>query len=507
MKKFTNENVMNDTQARYAEMKEIANGIKNAELRETQTYSFARYGNNHSSASQAIAEILWNAFGAGKAKTVWVVYNYQTHMLRILNDGEVVDLNKVFQYGRSSRSHQLSYYGTGATNTAAFFNPSNTMFGMNAKVRNFFKGIRAPFCSKMAVGDLDDATIEAMNQVSPKATTEFFVLDENEVLVDFDFKKSIGRICALAILNGKKVYFNGKKVDAILPDCGQLGTPKTGAQWQNEELIETEEGNFVLQWSQIDATEAEDANQESQGGYLYFNDMFMEHMGMRMFSRKGQKKDERMSAHNYFNHMRTIVNVVTEGVENPLQIPFNNSKTAISWGKAAARALRSAIDERTSECYKQTYNLNCEKGKRKAIDHIAKTMFWGAQGVVKYDTEVQLKPEGLRCDAMIYTGAKFSIDNVRSGKTVVLGIVEYKKAKLNCNHVGQAITYLMNAAPADCGVAMPRLILVGGQMSKYVKTCIDNVNGRLRADSQIEYKALDYNKLAHLYKDLEYQFD
>lgn len=505
--KYTNENVMQDTQARYNELKEMADGIKNAELRETQTYSFARYGNNHSSADQAIAEILWNAFGAGKANTVWVVYNYHTHILRILNDGEVVDLKKVFQYGRSSRSHQLSYYGTGATNTAAFFNPSNTMFGMNAKVRDFFKGIRAPFSAKMRVGDLDDETIQSMNDISPKATTEFFVLDENKVLVDFDFMQALGRISALAILKGKKVFFNGKKVKAVLPDCGQLGNAKTGPQWQNEELVYTDAGNFILQWSQIDATEADDANQESQGGYLYFNDMFMEHMGMRMFIRKGQKKDEAMSAHNYFNHMRTIVNVVTEGVENPLQVPFNNAKTAIAWRKAAARALRSAIDARTSECYKQTYNMNCEKGKRKAIDYIAKTMFWGAQDVVKYDIEVQLKPAGLKCDAMIYSGAKFSVDNVRKGKTVVLAIVEYKKAKLNCNHVGQAIHYLMNAAPADCGVPMPRLILVGGQMSKYVKTCIDNVNGRLRDDCQIEYKALDYNKLAHLYKDLEYQFD
>ena len=506
MKKSTNENVMQNPQAHYAEMYAIAEGIKNTTFRDTQTYSFARYGNNHSSASQAIAEILWNAFGAGKAKTVWVVYNYQTNMLRILNDGEVVDLHKVFQYGRSSRSHQLSYYGTGATNTAAFFNPSNTMFGMNAKVRDFFRGIRAPFSAKMAIGDLDEATIAAMNAVSPKATTEFFVLDENKILVDFDFMEALGRIAALAILNGKKVFFNGKKVKAVLPDCGQLGTTKTGAQWQHEELVETDEGNFILQWSQIDATEAEDANQETEGGYLYFNDMFMEHMGMRMFIRKGQKKDEAMKTHNYFNHMRTIVNVVTEGVENPLQVPFNNAKTAVAWKKPAARALRLAIDARTSDCYKQTYAMKCEKGKRKGVDYIAKTMFWGTQDIVKYDVEVELKPMGLKCDAMIYTGAKFSMDNVRSGKTVVLGIVEYKKATLNCAHVGQAVNYLMQSAPGNSGIKMPRLILVGGNMSKCVKEAVDNINSNLRTDRQIEYKMLDYAKLAHLYENLEYEF-
>lgn len=506
MKNFDNETVMQETQTHYAEMKAMADGIKNAELRETQTYSFARYGNNHSSASQASAEILWNAFGAGKAKTVWVLYNYQTNMLRILNDGEVVDLNKVFQYGRSSRSHQLSYYGTGATNTAAFFNPSNTVFGMNAKARNFFKGIRAPFCSKMAVGDLDEATINAMNEVSPKATTEFFVLDENKVLVDFDFMESLGRICALAILNGKKVFFNGKKVKAVLPDCGQLGTSKTGPQWDNEELVETEEGNFILQWSQIDATEAADANQSTQGGYLYFNDMFMEHMGMRMFTRKGQKKDESMKAHNYFNHMRTIVNVVTEGVENPLQIPFNNAKTAVRWSTKAARTLRAEIDARTGLCYKQTYAINSEKGKRKAIDHIAKTMFWATKDVVKYDIEVELKPMGLKCDAMIYSGAKFSKENVESGKTRVLGIVEFKKNTLNCAHVGQAVNYLIQSAPKANGVEMPRLVLVGGNMSKCVKECIDTINDNLREGRQIEYKILDYNKLSRVWDELEYNF-
>ena len=82
------------------EMKNTAMSVKNATMRKTQTYSFERYGNNYTEAGQAIAEILWNAFGAGAAKTVWV--EYHDNMLRIFNDGKPVVLTNVFQYHKSS---------------------------------------------------------------------------------------------------------------------------------------------------------------------------------------------------------------------------------------------------------------------------------------------------------------------------------------------------------------------------------------------------------------------
>lgn len=480
------------------EAMKAALSVKNATMRKTQTYSFERYGNNYVEAGQAIAEILWNAFGAGAAKTVWV--EYHDNMLRIFNDGKPVVLANVFQYGISVRLSMLSSYGTGVPNTSAFFNPSNTNFGMNSKMNGKYYGIRAPFAEYMAIGELCDEDIERMNAISPKVTTEYFVFDENSILADFDFMGRLGKMCALQIKNGKKVFFNGQPVAPVILDCGKLG--KRGApRWDSSELVRTECGNFVLQYANIDASEDKSKSLENQGAWLYFNNMFLENKGVGMFHADG--KTTPMKAHPAYNGMRTIINIVTDGVENALDMPFNNTKTGISWGKKAARAMRDAIDEIVGGNYRCAQRMNSEAGKRKCVDYICKTMFGCTP--VNYTVEVGLKPYKLTCDAMIYSGEKFSLDNVRAGKTVVHGIVEFKKSAINCNNVGQVVNYLLSAMPADMPrEKMPKLIFVGTDIGKEVHNQMANINMHLRDESKFEYAYLNYKHMNKLFDDIDF---
>ena len=477
------------------EAMKAALSVKNATMRKTQTYSFERYGNNYVEAGQAIAEILWNAFGAGAAKTVWV--EYHDNMLRIFNDGKPVVLANVFQYGISVRLSMLSSYGTGATNTSAFFNPSNTNFGMNSKMNGKYYGIRAPFAEYMAIGELCDEDIERMNAISPKVTTEYFVFDENSILADFDFMGRLGKMCALQIKNGKKVFFNGQPVAPVILDCGKLG--KRGApRWDGDQIVHTECGNFRLQFAHIDASIDENKSLENQGAWLYFNNMFLENKGTCMFT--GQKGNP-IKAHPAYNGLRTIINVVTDGVENPLEMPFNNTKTGISWGKKSARAMREAIDRICGDDYRRTQVINSEAGKRKCIDYICKKMFKNTP--VKFQVEVKLNPTNLACDAMIYSGAAYSYDNVASGRTIVHSIVEYKKSAINCEHVGQVVNYL-TALPIPEGAAMPNVIFVGSNMAKEVYNQLARHNAQVIESRRFEVDFVEYKHMAKMFDDIDF---
>lgn len=477
--------------------KHMVMNVSKSTERKTRTYAFDRYGNNYVEPGQALSEILWNAFGPGKATSVWV--EYRDNFIRIFNDGKPVDLNDVFQYGISTRSSALSSFGTGTTNAASFFNPSNTCFGMNAKTANGYMGIRAPFGETMVVGEINDEEIKLMRKVSPNVVTEFFAYDENSVLSEFDFMNRLGRICALQIKCGKHIYFNDEPVAPIIYDCGSLG--KRAPKWDKEELVRTESGNFVLQYSQIDATDDPAKSQDTQGVWLYFNNMLLEHRGVRMFKSLGRKtKNEKLVPHNQYNNIRTIVNIVTENVENALDMPFNNTKTGVQWNAKAARVICEVIDSRTGEIYRRTKEFNSEAGKRKCVDYICKKMFWCVDDLVKYDTEVKLAPFGLTCDAMIYSGDTFSWDNVRSGKTVVHGIVEFKKSTLNCTHAGQAVGYLLSAIPCDSEHPLPRVIFVGRHVSKNIDQMLNNIGGHLRQN--LEYNFIDYANVSKLWDDV-----
>lgn len=476
------------------EMKNTAMSVKNATMRKTQTYSFERYGNNYTEAGQAIAEILWNAFGAGAAKNVWV--EYHDNMLRIFNDGKPVVLTNVFQYGISVRLSMLSSYGTGATNTSAFFNPSNTNFGMNSKVGGKYYGIRAPFAEYMAMGELSEEDAERMNAVSPKATTEYFVFDENSILADFDFMTRLGKICALQIKNGKKVFFNGKPVAPVIFDCNKLG--KRAPRWDGDQIVHTECGNFRLQFAHINASEDENKSLENQGAWLYFNNMFLENKGTCMFT--GQKGNP-IKAHPAYNGLRTIINVVTDGVENPLEMPFNNTKTGISWGKKSARAMREAIDRICGDDYRRTQAINSEAGKRKCIDYICKKMFKNTP--VKFQVEVKLNPTNLSCDAMIYSGAPYSYENVASGRTIVHSIVEYKKSAINCEHVGQVVNYL-TALPIPEGAEMPNVVFVGSNMAKEVYNQVARHNAQVIKTRRFEVDFIEYKHMNKMFDDIDF---
>lgn len=504
MKNFTNENNTVNTNStafnpihgvEELNMQEVIE-MRNTMSRKTQTYCFAKNGNNFTAPQQALGEIVWNGIGAGHARNIWVWYDPETQLLHILNDGSLCDINALFQFGISTSDSPLSQHGTGTTNATAYFNPSNNRFYVIVRLEDgSYQCICAPFAETMQVGEPSQEDIEEMQFRGPGAVTEYCVYDENKVLADMDFFHVLGSMCAIAIMNGLNVYFNGKRVEPVIDDCGALNGPD-GAVWQHEELVETPEGNFVLQWTHID--NVCNPSLDTQALHMSFNGVRMEYKGVRLF-KHATRANQSLKPHPCHNGMRTFVNIVTDGIADALVVPFNNTKTGIRWNAKPAKALRDAIDARCGDAYRFAYALNTEAGKRKAIDYIAKELFWTVDDIVEYKTEVKLAPYGLTCDALIYSGAPFSLDNVRNGKTTIHGIVEFKKANLNCSHVVQTVGYALSAIPADSGVRMPRLVFVGGNVAKYADHLMENINGHLK--TPLLYKKMDYSKMNKLWED------
>lgn len=466
----------------------------NVMSRETQVFCFERFGNNYNMPKQALCEIVWNSVGAGAAHNVWVFYDKDTHILRVLNDGKFCNINTVFQYGVSTSESEMSQFGTGTTSAASFLNPSNSYFGMNVKTPDGkYVGIRAPFDFQMPVGELTEGEVNAMRAVSHAVVTEFFVYDEKDVLSSLDFVNALGEMFGIAIMNGLNIFFNGQYVPPVIHDCGVLGrgTPA----WENVERVNTDCGNFILQYTHI--PNVSDPSLEAQGVWLYFNGALIERKGVSMLkSLTGQKAD--LKAHPEFNSMRTIVNIVTENVKNPIKMPFNNTKTALRWNAPAAQALRAVVDERVGDSYRMTHLLNTEEGQRKAIDYICKKMFSSVPNL-HYETEVRLD-SNLTADVLIYSGAKFSYENVESGKTIVHGVVEYKKGNVNSNHITQVLGYIIASTPFVCeGQHMPKAIFVGHKVSKYAETLMCKYNAHLR--TPIEHEVVEVGKCNPLWRD------
>ena len=467
----------------------------NTMSRDTQVFCFERFGDNYNMPKQALCEIVWNSVGAGAAHNVWVYYDYDTGILRVLNDGNFCNINSVFQYGISTSESEMSQFGTGTTNAASFFNPSNTHFGMNVKTPDGrYVGIRAPFDFQMTVGELTEAEINAMHEVSRAVVTEFFVYDEKGRLSSFDFVKTLGEMFGIAIMNGLNIFFNGRYITPIVHDCGTLGrgTPA----WQHEEKISTHCGNFILQYSHF--SNVSDPSLEAQGVWLYFNGALIERKGVSMLKHiSGQKKDD-LKAHPNFNPMRTIVNIVTEGVRNPLKIPFTNTKTALQWNAEEAVILREVVDARVGDDYRRTYELKTEAGKRKAVDYIGKKLFAHIPNM-RYETEVRLD-SNLTADVLLYEGAEFSYENVESGKTIVHAVVEYKKGNINSNHITQVLGYIIAATPyVGEHQHMPTAIFVGSKISKHVDKLMAKYNAHLK--TPIMHDVIEYEKCNPLYRD------
>lgn len=468
----------------------------NTMSRDTQVFCFERFGNNYSHPQQAVGEIVWNSIGAGAAHNVWVFYDAETRILRILNDGNFCNINTVFQYGISTSDSEMSQYGTGTSNAASFLNPSNTYFGMNVKTPDGnYVGIRAPFDFQMQVGELTEAEIAAMKAVSHAVVTEFFVYDEKNVLSSFDFVEALGEMFGIAIMNGVNIFFNGQYVTPIVHDCGVLG--RGIPNWEHEERVKTDCGNFILQYTHL--SNVSDPSLDKQGVWLYFNGALVERKGVAMLEHVSGKSN--LKAHPEFNRMRTIVNIVTEGLKNPLKMPFNNTKTALQWNAPAAKVLRAVVDERVGDDYRQTHELNTEAGQRKAIDYICKQVFKAIPDL-HYDTAVKLYPydSQLEADAVIYSGEKYSYENVEAGKTVIHGIVEFKKGNINSNHINQLLGYIVEATPfTGEGQHMPKAIFAGHKVAKHVDTLMAKYNAHLR--TPIKHEVIAYEKCNPLWRD------
>lgn len=451
--------------------------------RETQTYAFDRYGNNFTEPVQALNEIIWNAFGDGNATEVWVEYDAETHILRVINNGTPANIHNVFQYGRSSGKNQNHYYGTGMTNASAYFNPSNNCFYFITKNGDVFVAIMAPFCEMMSVGYASEELKESILNVSEDAVTCYTVWDENGYLEDANLMERLGKEYGLLIQGGKKIYINGEPVKARVPDMDSF------ADWTVYNKS-SKHGNYRIEYKHIDVSEFDPnfaKNMATQGAYLYFNGLLVQRMGVTRFQR--ESGNGYLREHNMYNGMRTLINIVTEGVENPLKVPFNNTKTGIAWNKAEGKELNATIDELCGERYRARHIHETEAGMRKCMDYIAKKFY---KRIPNTYYEVEKTFNGMRCDGMLYQGAPFSMENVANGSCTVLCIMEYKKASVTPMNINQAIGYAVGInAMLPEGVPAPAVMVIGKNLKKEARLLVDGYKKALPA---IEIDELDYKE-------------
>ena len=347
----------------------LTENVNVEEKRTTQTYTFERYGNNFTEPFQALNEIIWNAFGDGNATEVWVEYDAETHILRVINNGTPANIHNVFQYGRSSGKNQNHYYGTGMTNASAYFNPSNNGFYFITKDGDVFVAIIAPFCEMMSVGYASEELKESILNVSEDAVTCYTVWDENGYLEDANLMERLGKEYGLLIRGGKKIYVNGEPVKARVPDMNSF------ADWTVYNKS-SKHGNYRIEYKHVDVSEFDTnfaKNMSTEGGWLYFNGLFVQRIGVTRFHK--ESGNGYLKEHNMYNGMRTLINIVTEGVEKPLKVPFNNTKTGIAWNKAEGKELNSTIDELCGGRYRARHEHEIEAGMRKAMDYIMKTCY------------------------------------------------------------------------------------------------------------------------------------
>lgn len=432
--------------------------------RETQTYAFERYGNNFTEPVQALNEIIWNAFGDGNATEVWVEYDAETHILRVINNGTPANIHNVFQYGRSSGKNQNHYYGTGMTNASAYFNPSNNCFYFITKNGDVFVAIMAPFCEMMSVGYASEELKESILNVSEDAITCYTVWDENGYLEDANLMERLGKEYGLLIQGGKKIYINGEPVKARVPDMDSF------ADWTVYNKS-SKHGNYRIEYKQVDVSEFDPnfaKNMATQGAYLYFNGLFVQRMGVTRFQR--ESGNGHLKEHNMYNGMRTLINIVTEGVDNPLKVPFNNTKTGIAWNKAEGKELNATIDELCGERYRARHVHETEAGMRKAMDYIMKTCY---SIIPDVHYEIEKGFCDVRCDGVLYQGAQFSPENIKNGSCKVLGIMEYKRSSVTSVNVGQVMAYLAGiVATQPKNQRAPEVLLIGKNIKKETKNII-----------------------------------
>ena len=396
---------------------------------------------------------------------MWVEYDAETHILRVINNGTPANIHNVFQYGKSAGKNQNHYYGTGMTHASAYFNPSNSCFYFITKDGDVFVAIIAPFCDMMSVGTASEELKESILNVSADAVTCYTVWDENGYLADVNLMERLGKEYGLLIQSGKKIYVNGELVKARVPDMNSF------ADWTVYNKS-SKHGNYRIEYKHVDVSEFDPnfaKNMATQGAYLYFNGLLVQRMGVARFHK--ESGNGYLKEHNMYNGMRTLINIVTEGVENPLKVPFNNTKTGIAWNKAEGKELNATIDELCGERYRARHTHETEAGMRKSMDYIARTYY---DVVPNTHYEIEKAFGDMRCDGILYQGAKFTPENVANGSCQVLCIMEYKRNSVTSGNVNQTIGYLAGIAallPKDAPI--PAFMIIGKFLKNETRRTIE----------------------------------
>lgn len=413
----------------------MENKLINTTTRPTQTYSFSTYGNNIPNVRAAINEFVWNALGYGKR----IAISTKGGRLIVENDGKFANPNHIYQYGISSSKSEYSYYGSGSTQATAFINPANDDFRFLAKQSDgVIKALVAPFCPDMLIGDYSGPWPYHKWSVSA-----FDVKDQNGVLSEYT-ELDAGIDFGLAIVAGYEITLNGKKVKPVLPTDNTLRAQQGSIDIHDPKS----DAEAILEYTQITlndvfcGTEVFPKNLDSEGLYLYFNNCFIGHYGVSRFMKTtgtGYLKD-----HQCMNKYRTMVNIKTEGLDNPLKVPFTNMKTEIKWNTSIGKFLREEIDAAFGGIYREKSDAHLEKVKRVAIDQVLKAVVNGTASV-SYEIEATVAP-GAIADAIVYRGkGEYSLERVLSGEIEIEEVIEFKPSNVLWGACTQGLGYAMFA--------------------------------------------------------------
>lgn len=450
-----------------------------------QVFNWEKFGNGIHSGAVALHELIQNGYAAGlEAGRTRVDVDIEEEngvkYLVVKNWGKPAVIERVLDYGNSSHDTAMNQHGTGFKTAMSFFNPGNDDWEFMTHDGDFVQRAHAPYSDRMAIDILEAWPFEGKD--SNFASRSRVRIDSDALISDITASE-LGFRYALAIRDGLELNFNGKPVDPVFP-CGMVmnAEPQVVTICGNQARIT----HTIYKLGDGNVNDPHfDMSQDTQGVYLYVNNCFAKYCGVEIFKKKADGTGTAtLKKHNSMNGLIAIVNIDTPA-NHEADIPFDNSKSEITWDKTKAGVeYLAAINKHVGTPFRVAKANAEELGKRARFRNFIKK-FLPKRGF--YKEEVMLGSE-LRADAIIFA------DGSGNGTTADMQfcdkIVEFKATAIKSPHVGQAVNYwvYMNRTYTDVNgnPVNPRILLVGSGITDEAKAQAAHYEKLLKVEIEFE---------------------
>ena len=423
------------------------NQIIDSKMVQVQTHSWERYGNIIFNPMDALKEIVHNAYAATmgdsiKRIAIDIIAEHGDKYLCVKNSGHHADLEKVLHYGKKNHGSVLNQFGTGFKTAASFFNPENDGWEFFTRDDEKVFRVSAPYSNEMEIQTIEGWPFEdwAVSCVKIKVS-------ELEKLDGID-AEALGYHYSLAIKKDNlKITFNDSEVMPV--------EPKGGAS-SDSEIVDICGVPVKINYTLYNLGKDSDGERfypmglAGQGIYIFANHCFAKYVGPSIIQKSGIGNTP-MKAHPSMNHLIAVIDIETPE-DHSADIPFINCKNEINWRSKMGQAYRKAIDDLVGNHFRNTYDNEMEKERRKFLDNFCKTLL---NGVAEYDIEYKISKD-LRADAVIAS------QRDAKGKIIpssIQKIIEYKKGNITSENVGQAFGYYIQLETHH--QSKPAIMLIG----------------------------------------------